>query len=64
MRDALPEAPEATRGLAGGLITATMSDVGKRFSEAPRSPDEIAAYADAMADMFCAYLQALGAGQG
>jgi hypothetical protein len=35
--------------------------VGKEFSETPRTDNEIAAYADAMADMFCAYLQALSA---
>jgi lysyl-tRNA synthetase class I len=34
--------------------------VGKRFSEIPRSPSEIEAYADAMNDMFCAYLESLG----
>ena len=59
MRDALPEATDATRALAGDLITSTLSQVGKRFSQARRSPAEIAAYADAMADMFCAYLQDL-----
>jgi hypothetical protein len=33
--------------------------VGKQFSEDPRTPAEIEAYADAMADMFCAYLTPL-----
>ena len=32
---------------------------GKHFSETPRTSAEIEAYADAMADMFCAYLRAL-----
>ena len=59
MREALPESSEATRAMAGGLITTTLSEVGKRFSEDPRTPAEIAAYADAMADMLCAYLKAL-----
>jgi hypothetical protein len=31
--EALPEAPEATRALAGDLITTTLSGVGKQFSE-------------------------------
>lgn len=62
MQEALPEAPEATRGLAGELITATLSAVGKQFSEAPRTEAEIEAYAEAMADMFCAYLEGLGQG--
>lgn len=44
---------------AGGLIKMTLSTVGKQFSETPRSYAEIDAYADAMADMFCAYLVAV-----
>jgi AcrR family transcriptional regulator len=56
MREALPGASEAARRLAGDLITTTLSEVGKQFSESPRTPAEISAYADAMADMFCAYL--------
>jgi AcrR family transcriptional regulator len=63
MREALPEASEATRALAGELITTTLSEVGKQFSESPRSPAEIEVYADAMADMFCAYLERLGPGR-
>ena len=59
MQQVLPEASEATRALAGGLITTTLSKVGKDFSESPRAPAEIEAYADAMADMFCAYLEGL-----
>jgi AcrR family transcriptional regulator len=59
MREALPAAPEATRALAGDLITTTLSEVGKHFSESPRTRAEIEAYAGAMADMFCAYLRAL-----
>jgi AcrR family transcriptional regulator len=56
MREALPKSSDATRALAGDLITATFSAVGKNFSEVPRTSAEIEAYADAMADMFCAYL--------
>jgi AcrR family transcriptional regulator len=59
MREALPKASEATRALAGDLITTTLSAVGKHFSESPRIPAEIEAYAETMADMFCAYLKAL-----
>jgi AcrR family transcriptional regulator len=62
MQEALPEASEATRALAGDLITTTLSVVGKRFSETPRTSAEIEAYAQAMADMFCAYLRALEQG--
>lgn len=59
MQEVLPEASEATRTLAGELITTTLSTVGKDFSESPRNSAEIEAYADAMADMFCAYLGSL-----
>jgi len=62
MLEALPEASEATRTMAGALIKATLSQVGKRFSESPRTLAEIDAYADAMADMFCAYLRGLAQG--
>jgi AcrR family transcriptional regulator len=62
MREVLPHAPEATRILAGDLITTTFSAVGKQFSESPRTPAEIETYAEAMADMFCAYLKGLGHG--
>src|ERR1700761_6345954 len=57
MREVLPGASEATRTLAGDLVTTAMSEVGKQFSETPRTKAEIAVYADAMADMFCAYLE-------
>ncbi|MBB4581505.1 AcrR family transcriptional regulator [Rhizobium aethiopicum] len=59
MREALPEASEATRDSVGGLIATTMSTVGKQFSEKPRTLPEIEVYADAMADMFCAYVRSL-----
>jgi hypothetical protein len=62
MREALPKATAATRALAGDLITTTLSAVGKQFSEIPRTPAEIDAYAAAMADMFCAYLTSLKGG--
>jgi AcrR family transcriptional regulator len=60
MREVLPAVSEATRVLAGDLIKATLSQVGKDFSESPRTLAEITVYADAMADMFCAYLASLG----
>jgi len=59
MQEALPEASEATRALAGDLITTTLSAVGKHFSGSPRSAADIDAYAEAMADMFSAYLRGL-----
>ncbi len=64
MREALPAASDTTRTLAGELIATTFGAVGKRFSETPRTPEEVAAFADAMADMFCAYLRGLGSEPG
>jgi AcrR family transcriptional regulator len=63
MQEVLPAASDATRASAGDLIKGTLSDVGKHFSETPRTPAEIKTYADAMADMFCAYLRALQNGE-
>ncbi|MGJ4912379.1 TetR family transcriptional regulator [Bradyrhizobium sp. HKCCYLS2033] len=56
MREVLPDSGQAERVRAADLIKTTLSQVGKHFSETPRSRAEISAYADAMADMFCAYL--------
>jgi AcrR family transcriptional regulator len=62
MQEVLPEAPEATHELAGSLIKTTLNRVGKQFSETPRSLAEIEDYAEAMADMFCAYLREIERG--
>jgi AcrR family transcriptional regulator len=59
MEEALPEASKAKRALAGSLITRTLSTVGKQLTAKARSDAEVGAYADAMADMFCAYLMSL-----
>jgi AcrR family transcriptional regulator len=61
MAEALPDASDAVRDLAGDLVMTTMSVVGKEFSGTPRSEDEIETYAQAMADMFCAYFGNLDA---
>lgn len=57
MREALPHTSRSKRALASDLITTTLSTVGKRFSQSPRRPAEIEAFADALADMLCAYLR-------
>lgn len=62
MLEVLPHSTGATRQLAADLIIATMSTVGKEFSETPRSEAEIEAYAGAMADMFCAYISSMADG--
>lgn len=59
MREALPNASKSQQSLAAKLIKTTLSTVGKQFSETPRTPAEIKAFAGALADMFCAYLDGL-----
>ncbi|CAD5267613.1 TetR family transcriptional regulator [Bosea sp. 62] len=59
MAAALPAASTGERALAKSLITMTLSAVGKEFSETARTDAQIQAYADALADMFCAYLRHL-----
>jgi hypothetical protein len=56
MREALPLSSDATRELVGDLVVTTMTAVGKEFSATPRTGVEIEDYAEAMADMLCAYL--------
>jgi AcrR family transcriptional regulator len=57
--ETLPRATEAQRSLSGDLIKRTLSEVGASFSELPRTRAEVAAYAEAMADMLCGYLERL-----
>jgi len=59
MREVLPELAAARRRLAGDLVMTTLSQVGKEFSGSKRTPSEMKTYADAIADMLGAYIQAL-----
>lgn len=59
LRGALPNVAEEIRAIAGDLIKTSLSEIGARFSSAPRTPEEIDIYADALADMLCAYLERL-----
>jgi len=61
MVELLPQASESSRTQACDLILATLSSVGKDFSLCPRTDEEITARAEAMADMFRAYLVSLDA---
>jgi len=61
MVELLPEASEPSRAQACDLILATLSSVGKDFSLTPRTDEAITARAEAMADMFCAYVAFLDA---
>jgi AcrR family transcriptional regulator len=58
MAEVLPATAASARALTGELITTTLAAVGKEFSCTPRTEAEISTYADAMADMFSAYLAA------
>lgn len=59
MREVLPDTVEDVRVQAGDLITLTLKEVAKAFSETPRTDAEITTHADAMADMFTAYLESI-----
>ncbi|MGE1173328.1 TetR family transcriptional regulator [Pseudomonas sp. BW7P1] len=61
MVELLPEASEPSRVQACDLMLATLSSVGKDFSLTPRTDEAITARAEAMADMFCAYVASLDA---
>ena len=54
--ETLPRVDPARRGLVAELFEDTLTQVGSSFSETERVPAEIDAYADAMTDMFNAYL--------
>ncbi|WP_420136336.1 TetR family transcriptional regulator [Sphingomonas sp.] len=59
LQEALPNVSGTERELAADLIKTTLSSVGAHFSATPRTDREMTRYADAMADMFCAYLARL-----
>ena len=54
--ETLPRVEPARRSLVADLFEETLTQVGSSFSETERMPAEIDAYADAMADMFNAFL--------
>lgn len=59
LRESAPRRTEAERLLAGQVMKTTLSGAGSSFSAVPRTAEEIHAYADAVADMLCAYLALL-----
>jgi AcrR family transcriptional regulator len=59
LKESAPRVGDAQRLLAGELMKTVLSGAGSSFSAVPRSPGEIQAYADALADMLCAYLERL-----
>ena len=56
MAELLPGTPAARREIAGNVIMMMLGDIGKRLSEDAALASEIDRYADAVADMFAAYL--------
>lgn len=56
IQEVLPETPGAEQEQISEIVSSTLGAVGKRFSESPRTDQQIDSYANAMADMFCAYL--------
>ncbi len=56
MRKTLPDRSDADVRLVTELVELTLTQVGSRFSEKPRTSQEITTFADAMADMFSSYL--------
>ena len=61
MRDALPDVPEPERLVAADVVMMSMTAVGKQVSEAGYAAAAIEDRARALGDMFCAYLESLGA---
>lgn len=59
MDETLRAANTPTTALAAELVESTLRQLGSSFSRVERTSDEIAAYADALADMLCAYLEKL-----
>jgi AcrR family transcriptional regulator len=57
--EALPGTSPDTRMVAAKLIKTTLREVGSNYSQTPRTAAEIDVYADALADMLCAYLERL-----
>jgi AcrR family transcriptional regulator len=57
VEEVLPQAPQASRDIVADVIMMTMSAVGKQISIAHRGAGEVEVYANAVADMLCAYLE-------
>ena len=57
MSEELPGVSPISRKMAGGLIFTTLSSVGNSFSLTMRTKGKINSCADAMSDMFYAYIK-------
>ena len=61
LEEAAPLASAADRAMAADVIAMTMSAVGESVSAEGRPAAEVERYAQAVGDMFCAYLESLPA---
>ncbi len=61
LSELLPNLEEKQRLRAADLINSTLGNVGKHFSETPRTEAEILDYAKDMAEMFCVWIREKGA---
>jgi AcrR family transcriptional regulator len=59
MHEALPGVPARERAFTAAFVMTTISAVGKSVSEQAGSKSEVDAWATAMGDMLCAYLERL-----
>ena len=61
MKEALPRTPARERAFAADLVGLVMSSAGKAISSQARSRAEVDALAEAIGEMFCAYLKTVRA---
>jgi len=61
LKEAIPTVSPEGHEMAADLISMTMSAVGEKISTEGKPAAEVQAYADAVADMLCAYLESLAA---
>lgn len=61
MKEALPEVAPRQRGFAAKVIMTTLATLGEKVSEEARSKADVDAWAQAIGDMLCAYLDQLAA---
>jgi AcrR family transcriptional regulator len=54
-----PSIGETQRAIAADILKTTLSAAGSHFSALPRTPEEIEAYAQALAGMLCGYVEQL-----
>jgi hypothetical protein len=61
LEEAIPAVSAGERAMAAELIAMTMSAVGEKVSAEGKPAADVEAHAQAVGDMFCAYLESLSA---